>query len=213
MSTRDDVRPLMLENLLGTSQHEAQAIISALAEVRDLPGAVCEFGVAQGRTSALIANEIRDETTVLHLFDSFQGLPAPGEKDELKDDIFKLGSMAAYAGAMSIPQEHVEEQLRSIGFPRGRVEIHAGFLETTLRRWEELPARVKFAYLDVDLYEGTKAALAFLDSACRPGSIVIVDDYGYFSSGVKTAVDDFIARTAGMWTMEAGEFFATLRRV
>src|ERR1035437_2432520 len=111
--TRDELRPALLDALLGTSREEAQTILAALAEVRDLPGAVAEFGVAQGCTSALIANEIRDETTVLHLFDSFQGLPAPSERDELKDDIFKLGSMAAYQGQMAVGQEHVEAQLRA----------------------------------------------------------------------------------------------------
>jgi hypothetical protein len=42
---------------------------------------------------------------------------------------------------------------------------------------------------------------------------VVVDDYDYFSTGVKTAADEFIARTAGMWTMEVREFFAIMRRV
>ena len=213
MSIRDDLRPGLLSALLGTSQDEAQVIIAALAEVRDLPGAVCEFGVAQGCTSALMANEIRDEATVLHLFDSFQGLPAPSERDELKDDIFKLGSMAAYAGQMAVAQEHVEAQLRAIGFPRGRVEIHAGFIESTLRNWAALPSLVKMADVDLDFFEGTKRALEFLDCACRTGSIVVVDDYGYFSTGVKTAVDEFVARTAGMWTMDVREFFVVLRRV
>jgi O-methyltransferase len=212
MSLRDDLRPGLLSALLGTSQAEAQVIIAALAEVRDLPGAVCEMGVAQGCTSALIANEIRDEATVLHLFDSFQGLPAPSDRDVLKNDIFKLGSMDAYKGQMAVAQEHVEAQLRAIGFPRERVEIHAGYLERTLRNWAALPSLVKFAYLDVDLYDGTKAALDWLDSACRVGSVVVTDDYNFFSSGVKTAVDEFIARTAGMWTMDVREFFVVLRR-
>jgi hypothetical protein len=209
---RDDLRPGLLSALLGTSQDEAQVIIAALAEVRDLPGAVCEFGVAQGCTSALIANEIRDEATVLHLFDSFQGLPAPSERDELKDDIFKLGSMAAYQGQMAVAQEHVEAKLRDIGFPRERVEIHAGFVENTLRNLAALPSVVKMAYVDLDFYDGTKRALEFLDCVCRVGSIVILDDWDYFSSGVKTAADEFIARTAGMWTIEVREFFAVMRR-
>ena len=213
VSLRDDLRPGLLANLLGTSQDEAQVIIAALAEVRDLPGAVCEMGVAQGCTSALMANEIRDEATVLHLFDSFHGLPAPSERDVLKDDIFHLGNMAAYTGQMAVAQEHVEAQLRAIGFPRERVEIHAGFIETTLRNWAALPSLVKMAYVDLDFHDGTKRALEFLDSSCRVGSIVICDDYNFFSTGVKTAVDEFVARTAGMWTMDVREFFVVLRRV
>jgi hypothetical protein len=210
MSTRDELRPGLLSALLGTSQAEAQVIIAALADVRDLPGAVCEFGVAQGRTSALIANEIRDESTVLYLFDSFQGLPAPGDRDVLLNDIFKLGSMGAYAGTMSCGQALVEEQLRAIGFPRERVEIHAGFLDRTLR---DVSAVVKFAYVDLDFHDGTHYALAWLGVMAVAGAVVIVDDYGFFSSGVKTAVDEFIALTAGTWTMDVREFFVVLRRI
>ena len=212
MSLRDDLCPALLDALLGTSKDEAQSILAALAEVRDMPGAVCEFGVAQGATSALIANEIRDEPTVLHLFDSFQGLPAPGEKDALLNDIFGLGSIGAYTGAMSLPQKYVEERLRAVGFPRGRVEIHAGFLEKTLRNRDALPSVVKFAYVDLDFHDGTRDALEFLDGVCRPGAVVVVDDYGYFSSGVKYAVDEFVAHTNETWTMDVREFFVVMRR-
>jgi hypothetical protein len=211
--TRDELRPGLLDALLGTSREEATAILQALAEVHDLPGAVCEFGVAQGCTSALIANEIRDETTVLHLFDSFVGLPEPGDRDVLTHDIFKLGSMAAYKGQMACARELVEARLREIRFPRGRVEIHAGFLEDTLRQWGMLPMAVKFAYVDLDFFEGTRLALDFLDTTSRPGSIIVLDDYGYFSSGVKTAADEFIERTVGVWSMDVREFYAVLRRL
>jgi hypothetical protein len=42
---------------------------------------------------------------------------------------------------------------------------------------------------------------------------VVVDDYNFFSTGVKTAVDEFITRTAGMWTMDVREFFVVMRRI
>ena len=212
MSVRDELRPGLLAALLGTSQDEAQVIIAALAEVRDLPGSCCEFGVAQGRTSALIANEIRDEATALHLFDSFQGLPAPGERDHLLNDIFSLGSMDAYAGQMSIRRELVESELSAIWFPSDRVVIHDGFIENTLKDVAALPLAVKFSYVDLDFFDGTSDALAWLDNVAVHGAVVVCDDYGFFSSGVKTAVDEFIACADGKWTMEPGEFFAVLSR-
>ena len=208
---KDTFRPGLLDALVGTSRDEAAEILRSLAEVRDLSGAICEFGVAQGCTSALIANEIRDEPTVLHLFDSFQGLPAPSEEDTLLDDIFNLGTMAAYAGQMSCPRAMVEDRLRAIEFPPVRIAIHAGFVADTLREVSALPLMVKFAYVDLDLYEGTRDALAWLDRVAVPGAVVIVDDYDFFSSGAKAAVDEFLFHSM-KWSMKMGEHFVKLKR-
>jgi hypothetical protein len=51
---------------------------------------------------------------------------------------------------------------------------------------------VSFAYVDLDLYEPTRVALQFLHHVTSVGGMIMVDDYGYFSTGVKTAVDEFI---------------------
>ena len=83
-------RTLLLGELVGTSPPEAYFIIESVARTNNLGGDVCEFGVAQGRTSALLANELLGTGRVLHLFDSFSGLPAPSNNDKLLDDIFRL---------------------------------------------------------------------------------------------------------------------------
>ena len=70
-------RHRILGDLMGTSPSEAYFIVESLARTQHLGGDVCEFGVAQGRTSALIANELLAKNRKLHLFDSFSGLPAP----------------------------------------------------------------------------------------------------------------------------------------
>ncbi len=97
----DKTRHKLLTRLIGTPPSEAYFIVQALAQCKDINGDVCEFGVAEGATSALIANEILlSGNKLLHLFDSFEGLPKPSQKDRLKDDILSLGSMEAYAGTM-----------------------------------------------------------------------------------------------------------------
>ena len=189
----NSLRVKLLARLLGTPPSEAYFIVQALSRTRDVVGDVCEFGVAQGETSALIANEIRSSGVTFHLFDSFQGLPTPTEKDELRDDIFGLGSMASYKGAMSCPEDLVLSRLKAISFPDDRFVIHRGFVEDVLRTDRTLPERVRFAYLDFDLYQPTKVVLEFLHERGSVGSIVIVDDYDFFSTGVKSAVDEFIA--------------------
>ncbi|MCZ8054038.1 TylF/MycF/NovP-related O-methyltransferase, partial [Microcystis sp.] len=106
--------------------------------------------------------------------------------------IFDLGNMEAYRGKMRCREGMVLERLRKISFPEHRYVIHKGFFDRILEGAENLPARVSFAYVDFDLYEPIKQVLEFLHPLTSPGAVIIVDDYGFFSSGVKTAVDEFI---------------------
>lgn len=195
---RNERRLALLPRLLGTPPSEAYALLQGLARAWPVPGAVCEFGVAQGETSALLANEIAATTRELHLFDSFAGLPAPSEHDRLKDDIFGLGRIEAYTGTMAFPVERVRARLRAVGFPESQVVIHEGFIEQVLASDRRLPAAVAFAYVDFDFYAPIKAALEFLDGRTAPGAVIVVDDYDWFSTGAKSAVDEFVAaRNAG----------------
>ncbi len=189
----NDNRPRLLARLLGTPPSEAYFIVQGLARCASVDGDVCEFGVAQGETSALIANEILPfSTKILHLFDSFEGLPSPSEKDRLKDDIFSLGSMDAYTGNMSYPEDMVRARLEALPLPARRYVIHKGFIEQLLRQDGRLPQKVSFAYVDFDLYESTQVTLEYLHHVTPVGAMIIVDDYDFFSSGPKAAVDGFV---------------------
>jgi len=191
-------RPRLLARLSGTPPSEAYFIIQSLLRSRDVPGDVCEFGVAQGETSALIANEMASMGRKrLHLFDSFEGLPRPSEKDRLKDDFFGLGNIDAYAGTMSFPEDRVRGRLKSVGFPEERYEIHKGWIEKVIEENSRLPEAVSFAYIDFDFYEPIRRALRFVHELTPSGAIVIVDDYDFFSTGAKSAVDEFLAETGG----------------
>jgi len=191
---KDENRTKILGRLLGTPPSEAYYIIYSLYQSKEVEGDICEFGVAQGETSSLIANEIREQDKILHLFDSFKGLPKPSERDKLIDDIFSLGSIDAYKGKMESPVSFVLSRLSAIDFPEDRFIIHKGFFEEIIGSDDKLPDKVSFAYVDFDFYEPTKIVLEFLDRVTTTNSIIIVDDYGYFSSGVKEAVDEFIVR-------------------
>jgi O-methyltransferase len=187
----NEIRPKLLARLKGTPPSEAYYIVESLAKTRSIVGDVCEFGVAQGETSALIANEIKDLRKTLHLFDSFEGLPKPSDKDMLIDDIFSLGSMEAYTGTMSSPETMVKSRLEAVSFPPSRYSIHKGFIEDLILRDRNLPAQVSFAYVDFDFYTPIKIALNYLHDVTSEGSIIIVDDYDHFSTGAKSAVDEF----------------------
>ena len=188
----------LMGHLLGTEPSEAIYIVYYLGKSTDLPGDICEFGVAQGATSALMANEVKDTDKSLWLFDSFKGLPKPTEKDILIDDIFNLGEIEKYEGTMQCDAGEVAARLRAIDFPTDRVNIVHGFIEDTIH-YSRLPENVCFAYVDFDFYQPIKIALDFLHEHLSIGGYMIVDDYGFFSAGAKTAVDEFLEKHQGVY--------------
>jgi hypothetical protein len=200
-------RTAQLAALLGTGAAEGLFLAGWLARSLAVEGDVCEFGVAQGRTSAFLAGEILGTTRRLWLFDSFEGLSAPTAEDVLLDDIWGLGAVERYAGTMACSPALVERALREAGFPEERVRIVKGVVSRTLAG-ADVPAAVSFAYVDVDFYEPTKRILAFLDRATTPGGRIVVDDYGFFSAGVQQAVDEFTAARPERWICHPPPAFA-----
>lgn len=188
-----ETRTKLMAELLGTEISEAIYLLNYLHKSLKLEGDVCEFGIAQGATSALLAHETRETDKNIWLFDSFEGLSKPSKQDVLilKDDFLNLGSMEAYEGTMSFQADRVKKRLIDIDFPLSRVKIVPGFIAQSIKS-SELPKKVCFAYVDFDLYEPTKIALNFLDKVLEKKGFIIVDDYDFFSTGPKTAVDEFI---------------------
>lgn len=197
----------LMGRLLGTGISQAMYLLNELQSALEQPGDVCEFGVAQGATSALLANEIRDTDKNLWLYDSFSGLPKPSPKDGLKDDIFNLGSMARYEGEMRCDAEEVQLRLRQISFPEHRMRLRPGLVEETLTE-ENGPSQVCFAYVDFDFYGGITHALNYLHRHLTPGGRIVVDDYDFFSTGAKTAVDEFVFRHQGTYDLILPQSFA-----
>jgi predicted O-methyltransferase YrrM len=195
----------LLSRLRGAGVGEGAHLVTCLASVTCLPGDICEFGVGSGATSALLANELRRTGKVLWLYDTFAGLPAPTAEDELIDDVDQLGSMAAYHGTMYHAQAEVRERLSSIGIPPEAFRIVAGLFDETIGD-ERLPEQVSFAYVDFDFYAPVRAALEKLLSRLSPGGIIVVDDYGYFSSGAQKAVDQFLAAHPGLFEIEVPNY-------
>lgn len=200
-------RSELLARLLGTGISEAMYVLAELHTALAEPGDVCEFGVAQGSTSALLANEIRGTTKKLWLYDSFSGLPKPSPQDRLQDDIFGLGSIEKYEGEMRCDPEEVRVRLAQIGFPAERYHVRAGPVEETLRE-DNGPEQVCFAYVDFDFYAPIAHALAWLDRHLATNGRIVVDDYDFFSTGAKTAVDEFLQQHDGRYALIPPAAFA-----
>jgi O-methyltransferase len=152
-----------------------------------VPGAVVELGCYQGITSQFLRMIIEDfdPTRELHVYDSFRGLPTPGERD---------GKFRA--GEFAVTQERVREGFRRRGLREPF--LHAGWFEETLPA--SLPQQICFAYLDADLEAATATALSHVYTRLSPRGLLFVDDYCDRSrsprcwdglQGVRAAVDDF----------------------
>jgi len=211
----DDIQISLLKNLIGTGFGEGLYLLDSLQKSLSIEGDVCEFGVAQGATSALIANEIKNINKNLWLFDSFEGLPKPSGKDLLINDIFNLGSMEAYKGKMACPVDMVKSRLSDINFPHERTKIIPGFIEKTIFD-PNLPQKVCFAYIDFDFYEPILIALNYLNRVLQSRGFIIVDDYNFFSEGVKIAVDEFYNSNKEKYEIQfpikSAGFFCLLRK-
>lgn len=211
----DENQVSLQKQLIGTGFGESLYLLNTLQKSLALDGDVCEFGVAQGATSTLIANEIKNTNKSLWLFDSFEGLPSPTKKDSLINDIFNLGSIDAYKGKMACPIDMVKSRLSDINFPLERTKIVPGFIEKTINN-PDLPKKVCFAYIDFDFYEPILIGLNYLDRVLQPKGFIMVDDYNFFSEGAKIAVDEFYNNNKDKYELQfpikSAGFFCILRK-
>jgi O-methyltransferase len=147
-----------------------------------LPGDLVECGVFRGGTALLEARTLAaaEEGTSrrLHLFDSFQGMPggvSPAES-------FRPGHLGRTSAA------GVRRLLAAYPF----VQLHVGFIPDTFAGLGLGP--VAWAHVDLDLYQATRDAIAFLYPRLVPGGFLIFDDYGFPSCpGARRAVDEAFA--------------------
>jgi O-methyltransferase len=152
---------------------EAYLIRSAVLGTAKLGGDIAEVGVFRGGTARVICEAKGDRT--LHLFDTFEGLPQPGEIDS-----------AFHKGQYACTLESVRAYLS--GF--AGVHFYKGYFPATGDPVKD--RNFSFVHLDVDLYESTARALAFFYPRMMVGGSIISHDYVEFP-GVRNAFDEFFA--------------------
>ncbi len=151
--------------------YELYQIYSLVKSVEKVKGVLVEVGVFRGTTAKMIC-EAKGER-VLHLFDTFEGLPAPSKFDPQ----FHKGQ---YTQGLTEVKKYLSK------YPR--VSYHQGlFPQQTGKILSR--KKVSFAHLDVDLYKSTKDSLEFLYPNMSRGGVIISHDY--VSLGVRKAFDEF----------------------
>lgn len=172
-SWMDEVTQIKQEREFLLNHGEACQIISAVEATRKVPGDLAEVGVAYGASAKLISKHAGDRT--LHLFDTFEGLPDVGEKDSAKFS----------AGQFRSDLDSVKSFLSG-----SNVKFYKGMFPGTSEPVKD--KKFSFIHVDVDLYEGTLAALEFFYPRMSPGAIMISHDY-VSADGVNAAFQEFFA--------------------
>ena len=148
----------------------------AVAEARQ-PGHFLEFGVFTGGTIRYIAKLKRD--TIIHGFDSFEGLPESWAGFNLAREAFNLRGR----------------------LPRvpNNVVLHRGWFRDTLPGWcDQNPGPISFAHVDCDVYSSTVEILESLRERLQVGTVILFDEYFNYPNWERhefKAWQDFVSKS------------------
>lgn len=154
-------------------------LLELLKQTIQLEGSVAEFGVWKGGTARLIAKHLIGKSKILHLLDTFDGIPEISEKD----NFWEVGAFGLRSG-ISFPK--IQEEFGNMDF----VKIHKGKFDDTLKEIKD--EKFAFVHVDCDTYNSILQVSEFIYPKMTKGGIIVYDDYGdLVSKGAKRAVDEF----------------------
>jgi hypothetical protein len=174
-----------------------------------IEGAVVECGTwrgGQAMIAALTLMQVGDTTRDIYLFDTFDGMPAPSDRDTRFGDEMTAGEMLELSvgdrtsseNAWCVADERdVWAGMASTKYPAERIHLVPGLVEDTIPG--KAPTDIALLRLDTDWYESTRHELEHLWDRVVPNGVVIIDDYDWWN-GSRSAVDEFF-EARGLWPM------------
>ncbi len=157
----------------------------------NIPGNFVECGVAAGGSSALLAATIKQysqQPRFLYSFDSFDGMPEPGEFDMAAGGV-DAQSTGWGTGTCAAPESSLIEICTKLGVAN-LVNPIKGYFEDTLPVKRDWVGMIAFLHLDGDWYDSTKAILYNLYERVVQGGFMQVSNYGHWT-GCKKAIHNF----------------------
>jgi O-methyltransferase len=176
-----------------TSPERVFALIQAVRYIihNNIPGDIVECGVWKGGSmmaAAMTLLQLNSTERCLYLFDTFEGMTPPGEKDVNYQGIPAseiLAQVQCYA-----PQDEVEIAVRRVGYDTAKIRFVKGRVEDTIP--DQAPAVISLLRLDTDWYESTRHELIHLFPRLAKGGVLIIDDYGHWQ-GARHATDEYLS--------------------
>jgi O-methyltransferase len=166
----------------------------------DVDGAFVECGVWRGGSvmaMAVTLMRLGAADRDLYLFDTFAGMPAPGDRDESSPyDGYSIHRRWRLNGSAwnRVSAEDVRRAVESTGYPPERIHLVPGLVEDTIPA--NAPERVALLRIDTDWYASTRHELEHLYPRLPVGGVLILDDYGHYE-GARRAVEDYFAERGG----------------
>ncbi len=164
----------------------------------NIPGDFVECGVWKGGSAMMIAltllqNKIKNRK--IFLYDTFEGMSAPSEKDVS----FAGETAAALLSSQEkkkqdsvwcfSPIDEVKNNLHTTGYPENLLQYVKGKVEDTLPGTQ--PGNIALLRLDTDWYESTKTEMNILYPLLINKGVLIIDDFGHWEGAKKAVIEYF----------------------
>jgi hypothetical protein len=133
-----------------------------------------EFGVWRGAATQWWSAHLRNPASILHGFDSFEGLPERWRHDS------PLGTF------------DVGGEIPKLDDPR--VHFYKGWFNQTLPDYTLPTHEVLVVNMDADIYSSTKYVLDFLESHIHVGTFIYFDEFASWQHELR-AFDEFLTKT------------------
>lgn len=168
-----------------SSAEVLSALLTRLQNVilAEVPGDVCELGCHSGTTSVFFSRMIQelDPGRKLHLYDSFEGLPAKHPKDN-----------PHYGDPGSVRTEEGVVRQRFLEYGLPMPEIHKGWFGQLPD--SAFPDKVAFSFFDGDVYQSIWDSFVKVYPRTSPGGIICVHDFNVSNwPGTQAACEDYLA--------------------
>jgi hypothetical protein len=186
-----------------TGPDKMYALIQAVRYVarHRIPGDVVECGVWRGGSMQAVARTLLaagDTARDLHLFDTYEGMPPPSDRDLRRSDERSAEELLAEESREDskvwavATLDDVKDGFSRLDYPAERVHFVKGKVEDTIPG--HAPEQISILRLDTDWYESTRHELEHLYPRLSPGGVLLLDDYGYWE-GAREAVDEFLEQS------------------
>ena len=138
-----------------------------------------------------------DTTRKIYLYDTYEGMPEPGEADLNRDghsarQAWKEGQEKGQPWGFGGTLEGVKTVMESTGYPQENLVYVKGMVEDTVPG--VIPGQIALLRLDTDFYSSTYHELEHLYPRLTKGGFLIVDDHGYYR-GSRKATDEYLSET------------------
>lgn len=178
---------------------ETLTFMLSLARSTDFPGGnIVECGTWKGGM-ALGATRIFGVERSYQFYDSFEGLPAPNERDGADAHWWRAHpNHPRFFDNCRADFEEMHALMREAR-PHHTIEIFKGWFKDTLEPKKIAP--IAWAHIDCDWYDSTYLCLERLWPCMAPGGIIAIDDY-YDWEGCRRAVHDFLSHNQAREAIE-----------